>query len=301
MVRVYVASFNTREATELCILSMREYAGMRFRLTVGDSGSDDGSQEMLAALAARGWLDYEVRHGRQHAEWLDDWIRRDEARYAVFSDSDIEYRRADWLKSLVATAEMSAAAIVYTEHLPEVAHFGHPRTLEVVRLADRPAPWLFLACPWKLNGIGVTFTEHSESRPDLPEGKLVYDVGGRFFRAVEQEGLTLVQVPKAFRRCYRHYGGLSWIYDESEYGRLKARDRDLVAQRLRYLRLHQQGRAVRATLLRLATELGAGLSLVSHKARKLRHPRRVMTRLSACARIPPLRAGFRRSRNKCSV
>lgn len=283
VVRVYVASLNTRDATELCIRSMREYAGMPFRLTVGDSGSDDGSQEMLAAMSARGWLEYEIHQGRQHADWLDDWIRRDDKCYAVFSDSDIQYRRPDWLKSLVAAAESSAAAIVYAEHLPEVARFDHPRTLELVRLADRPAPWLFLACPWKLKEIGVSFAEASESRIDLPEGKLVYDVGGRFFRAVEKKGLTLLETPKSFRHSYRHYGGLSWIHDDSEYGRLKARDRHVIAQRLRYVRLHQQGDAARAALLRLATECGAALSLTRYKARKLRDPRRVLTRLFAIA------------------
>jgi hypothetical protein len=282
-VRIYVASFNTRHATELCIRSMREYAGMSFRLTVGDSGSDDGSREMLAAMAARGWLEYEVRQGRQHAEWLDDWIGRDDEGYTVFSDSDMQYRRWNWLRSLVTAAEVANAAIVYTEHLPEVAHFGYPSTLEVVRLADRPAPWLFLARPDRLKEVGVSFAEHAERRADLPEGKLVYDVGGRFFRAVEERDLALVQMPGSFRRSYRHYGGLSWIYDDSDYGRQKARERRLIAQRLRNIRLAQQGYEARAAVLRLGTELGATLSLSAQKARKLRNPRLVLTRLRALA------------------
>ena len=266
---------------------------MPFRLTVGDSGSDDGSQDMLAAMAARGWLDFEVRQGRQHADWLDDWIRRDDATYSVFSDSDVQYRRPGWLRSLVAVAEHNSAAIVYTEHLPEGARFGHPRTLEVVRLADRPAPWLFLARPGKLGEIDVTFAEHAESRSDLPEGKLVYDVGGRFFRAVEGTGLTLVQMPNAFRRTYRHYGGLSWVYDTGEYGRQKLRDRKLIAQRLHCLRLHQQGHEARARLLKFATEAGAAVSFSARQAGKLRDPRRVLRRVG---RIAGARLRQRRSR-----
>jgi hypothetical protein len=272
---------------------MREYAGMPFRLTVGDSGSADGSQEMLAAMASRGWLDLEIREGRKHADWLDDWIRRDDEFYTIISDSDVQYRRPGWLRSLVAGAELNSAAVVYTEHLPQVARFGHPSTLEVVRLADRPAPWLFLARPGELTEIDVTFAEHAESRTDLPEGKLVYDVGGRFFRAVEEAGLTLVQMPKAFRRTYRHYGGLSWVHDVGEYGRQKLRDRELVAQRLRYLRLHQQGHPGRARLLRMATEAGAAASYSAWQARKLRHPRRVLRRVCTIV-ATRLRRGFAR-------
>jgi hypothetical protein len=279
-VRVHVASFNTRSATELCIRSMRAYAGRPFALTVGDSGSDDGSVEMLRSLSDRGWLDLEVEPGRQHAEWLDDWIRRGRNSYAVFSDSDVQFLRRGWLNNLVGTAKATGAAVVYAECTREAPGFVHPRTGEVVRLAARPAPWLFLVAARQVSGLDVSFREDSKSAPDLPEGKIVYDVGGRFFRAVEQRGLPLVQMPPSFRRSFRHYGGLSWVH-EGDYARQKLRDRRLVERRLRYVALRDDGDRVRAAALSLATELGAPVSLFTQKARKLRHPRRVLDRASA--------------------
>jgi glycosyltransferase involved in cell wall biosynthesis len=279
-VRVHVASFNTCAASELCIRSMRASAGIPFALTVGDSGSHDGSQDMLRALEDRGWLDLEVRAGRKHADWLDDWIRRSDTKYVVLSDSDIQYLRRGWLRELVATADATGAAVVYAERTGEAPNYVHPRTGEVVRLAARPAPWLFLVAADKVSEIDVSFHEDSELRDDLPEGKIVYDVGGLFFREVERRGLALVQMPKAFRRSFRHYAGLSWVYD-GEWGRQKAHERRVVGRRLRYVVLRQDGDRGRAAALRLTTELGAGLSLGAQKARKLRHPRRVARRIKA--------------------
>src|ERR1700737_3559135 len=71
-VHVYVASYNTVEATELCIRSMREYAGYPFQLTVGESGSQDGSLTMLMRLKERGWLSLELATQRRiPSEWLE--------------------------------------------------------------------------------------------------------------------------------------------------------------------------------------------------------------------------------------
>ena len=102
-VHLYVASLNTATATELCIRSMREFAGYPFELTIGDSGSDDGSVEMLRRLETLGWLSVEVAAGgRLHAEWLDEWRGSCTARLAVFVDSDVEFLRPGWLVQLVS-------------------------------------------------------------------------------------------------------------------------------------------------------------------------------------------------------
>jgi hypothetical protein len=235
---------------------------------------------MLQELEARGWLDLEVRAGRQHAEWLDDWVQRSHRGYVVFSDSDVQYLRQGWLRELVATADATGAAVVYAEHIRERRRFVHPRTGEVVRLAARPAPWLVLLAPDKLGSTEVSFDEDWEPRDGLPEGKIVYDVGGLFFKDAERRGVALVQMPNSFRRTFRHYRGLSWV-QEGDWGRQKARDRRLVARRLRYVALGQEGGRGRAASLRLITELGASVSFGAQKARKLRHPGRVVRRMTA--------------------
>ncbi len=96
-VQVHFASINTAGVTELCIRTMRHFAGYPFSLVVGDCGSTDGSIPMLQAFAARGWLELEIApDGRRHPDWLDQWLASCPTRYAVFCDSDIEFRRSGW-------------------------------------------------------------------------------------------------------------------------------------------------------------------------------------------------------------
>jgi GT2 family glycosyltransferase len=109
---MHIASWNTARVTELCIRSMRHYAGLDFDLVVGDGGSTDGSVEMLRSFADRGWLELEsVAGGRKHAEWLDHWVETSAGRYAGFSDSDVEYLQPGWLDDLVNAATASNAAL----------------------------------------------------------------------------------------------------------------------------------------------------------------------------------------------
>src|SRR5947209_19078503 len=104
-VRVYVASIDTAAATELCVRTMRQFAGHPFDLTVGDGGSTDGSLELLRELEARGWPELEVSSGpRLHAQWLDDWLVRCDAPLAVFGDSDVQVRESGWPGDVAHTA-----------------------------------------------------------------------------------------------------------------------------------------------------------------------------------------------------
>ena len=143
-VRCHVASYNTRELTELCLRSMRQYAGIPFRVTVGDSASSDGSVEMLEEFERREWIDIQ-RARRSHSEWLDFWLATCTEDLAVFIDSDVEFLRFGWLADLVAANQEHRAALVCGEMLPEQSDFIEPVSARSVRLAARPAPWLLLA------------------------------------------------------------------------------------------------------------------------------------------------------------
>lgn len=210
-VAVFVASFNTREATELCIRSMRRYADYPFELTVGDSGSADGSLELLEEFEERGWLRLERSPGpRRHAQWLDGWLGSCRADLAVFVDSDVEFLRPGWLRTLVEHAERRGAALVCAEFLAESRDFIEPVGGQRVRLAGRPAPWLLLLEPGRLRPLGVGFDFHADREADVPEGTIAYDVGARLFAELPARGLPWAVMPRRYRRFYRHYRGLSW-------------------------------------------------------------------------------------------
>lgn len=250
-VGVHVASANTAPATELCIRSLRALAGYPHSLRVGDCGSTDGSLEMLRGLEARGWLTLEVAQaGRHHAEWLDHWLRDSSADLLVFVDSDVEFRQAGWLRELVCAAMQLGAALVAAEMLPEFREFAVPvapspedqelfaewfKGRRTVRLAPRPAPWLFLVDPGQVAPIGIGFGFHSELAA-IPEGVLAFDVGGALHRALERQGLLVAAMPPSYSRAYHHYGGLSWVPLRGWRGLKKRRDLVVVRRRLRRLR-----------------------------------------------------------------
>lgn len=212
-VRVHVASIDTAPVTELCIRTMRRLAGAPFELVVGDCGSTDGSLEMLERFAAAGWLELEVApNGRRHAEWLDQWFASCPTRYAVFADSDVEFRREGWLRDMLAAAAAHDAALVATRiQAVDGVAYRHPVTGAARLLAARPEPWLVLLDVEALRGrVTAGFGYRDEPAPDVPGGKIAYDVGAAFFRDLDAQGLRWVEMPPDFARAYHHYGGLSW-------------------------------------------------------------------------------------------
>lgn len=209
-VHVYVASFNTRSATELCIRSMRELAGYPFRLTVGDAGSSDGSVAVLQSLRQRGWLELEIRKGWGHADWLDHWRAAFDTDLALFVDSDVEFRRSRWLARMVQAATGSGAALVCAEFGRETPRFVEPVGHKTVRFAERPGPWLLLLDVEQSRAIRASFQFHADHHAPVPEGIMAYDVGAMFFRELRERGLPFRVMPRSFRRSYRHVRGLSW-------------------------------------------------------------------------------------------
>jgi hypothetical protein len=233
-VHVYVASYNTAASTELCIRSMHGLAGFPFSLTVGDSASTDGSVEMLARMEENGWLTVDSTTVRRvHADWLDLWMKSCQERFAVFVDSDVEFKQAGWLRDLVNAVLDVDAAMVFAEFVPELRNFVEPVGRRTVRVAPRPAPWLALYDVHKVRSLGTSFSFTKDEEADVPEGIIVYDVGAEVYRAVLDAGLRTYEMPSAYGRRYHHYGGLSWVVDPGARGRKKERDLLTVATHLR--------------------------------------------------------------------
>jgi glycosyltransferase involved in cell wall biosynthesis len=212
-VTVHVASLNTKRVTELCIRSMRHYAGRDFALVVGDAGSTDGSLAMLRRFEARGWLELEVAPGgRKHAEWLDRWVADARTRYIGFSDSDVEYLEQGWLRDLVDTAERAGAALVCARMQWPPDTFDHPVTGAKRRLAPRPTPWLMLLDTEQVRGrVDASFAYVDVVDPDAYGGKVAHDVGADYFAALDAAGLTWAEMPPEWQSKFRHFGGLTWL------------------------------------------------------------------------------------------
>jgi GT2 family glycosyltransferase len=214
-VTVHVANLNTEHATELCIRSMRHFAGRPFDLVVGDSGSTDGSVEMLRRWQDLGWLRLEeAPHGRAHSSWIDGWLASCTTRFAVFSDSDVEYREHGWLDDMVNSALRTGSAMVCARMLMPTGLYVHPVTGAMRELALRPSPWLLLIDLEQVRGrVDASFELRDVKDPNRRSGGISYDVGATYFRALCDAGLTWTEMPVDWRRKYRHFGGLTWLKD----------------------------------------------------------------------------------------
>jgi hypothetical protein len=212
-VTAYIANLNTAHATELCVRSMRHTAGYPFELVVGDSGSTDGSLAVLERFQGQGWLDLQVApHGRDHADWLNGWLATCTTRYALFSDSDVEFRTDGWLRDMVETATESGAALLCGRMQQGSECYIHPVTRAERRLAPRPTAWLFMVDIDQVRGRvrpDCAYREVEDFRAF--GGKIAYDTAAWYFKQLCEAGLSWAQMPASWQPSYHHYGGLTWL------------------------------------------------------------------------------------------
>jgi hypothetical protein len=220
-VSVFVASLNTVDALELAVRSATRLSDHSFDLIIGDSGSTDGSLELIRRLEAEGIVsDHEVVPGRPHWEWLDHWRQSCPTRYAVFVDSDVQFLAPGWLEALLEWADREKWAMVGGEFIGEQPDSLHAGVI-LFRFAARLAPWLLLVDIERCDRVHVSFQDGSHPSTQVHEGTIAYDVGGRLFHSLRLLGIGCGAMPAAFRQSYRHQGGLSWLGPGSGRQRLK--------------------------------------------------------------------------------
>jgi glycosyltransferase involved in cell wall biosynthesis len=224
-VHVHVASLNTAAATELCVRTIHRFAGRPFELVVGDGGSTDGTLPRLRDMEQRGWLRLEVApEGRRHAEWLNHWFATCPARYAVFVDSDMQFRRDGWLRELVDAAQAHDAAMVTSRIQTLADHTYVDDKGRLVGWAPRPTPWLILVDVARLRGaIDEGFGFRVRKDPDDPTRATAYDTGAAFFEALQAAGFRWATMPDGWAaRTYHHFGGMTWIRNRPLHLRRRA-------------------------------------------------------------------------------
>lgn len=233
---VYVASYSTRAYTEVCVRSLHRFADAPFELVVGDSGSEDGSAEMLEALAADGWLRLErSATPLVHSQWLDRWIATAEEPYVVFCDSDVEFLRG-CLADMRRTAERTDATIVSPRLVPGGPYRDDRLT---TRVMPRPAPWLMMVHAARVRALSTSYEVVTEPAPEYPEAKRTFDVGALLYQRAVARGMSHVSMGRRFARTFRHYENASWG-EARPVGRLRRRSAaEVLETSLRRLRIIQ--------------------------------------------------------------
>ena len=274
-VTVHIASFNTRDATELCIRTLRRNAGYLHQLIVGDAGSSDGSIAMLQDFESKGWLELEICPDRGHADWLDTWREQAHSSLLVFVDSDMDFRRKGWLCDLVQKANDSHAALVAQGFRGPTGGVREPVKHRLVTVMAAPTTWLFMINEPAVRNIHTSFKGYSVETSIVPEGCVVYDTAAAFLECIEGAGLSYVSMPRSYSRKVKHYGSMSWG-DQS--GKLAQYKRRVVRRRVRAARAHDQKgpqwhlviahpvvEAVREFLFRLLSAVDRRVRMISTK------------------------------------
>lgn len=210
-VTVFMAHYNTRAMSELAIRSLRLTCRPDVKLVVGDSGSTDGTRQLLSKLEDERLIqriDLADRP-KKHWEWLDDWRQQCATRYAVFVDSDVRFRRPGWLDAMVSVSRLRDAAIIAGEQVPEQPDAMHAGHLPF-HFAWRPSPWLMLLDLTLLDDIVVGLQDWSFETEEVGPGLAAFDVGGAIAHAAVVSERRVLCMPEDFRQHFVHYGGMSW-------------------------------------------------------------------------------------------
>jgi glycosyltransferase involved in cell wall biosynthesis len=131
LVNIGITTFNRLEFTRQAIEALLSVpAGCRFRLTVVDNASSDGTREYLLGLKAKGSIDnlvlLDCNQGVARASNLA-WSLEPRASHYLKLDNDIVIRKAGWLGDMVEVAEALPEAGV-------VAYNFEPKSYHLLRL-----------------------------------------------------------------------------------------------------------------------------------------------------------------------
>lgn len=206
-----IASYNTRNATEVAIRRVLAQRDVTVQVHVGDSGSTDGSLVMLQRFADRGLIDLQIApQGRSHGEWLDDWTARLGTPFTAFVDSDLFLLRRRTLRHLLDAIVDNDAILATCHRVGEIPDYVSDVNGDRARVATRVAPWLLAFRTRELRRLGASWQYRWEARPDLPERAMSWDVGADVDAALTAAGRPAHVMPDSFDREWIHVGGLSW-------------------------------------------------------------------------------------------
>jgi len=201
---VHIASAGREWLTELAVLSAAHHSTVPLNFVIG--GSIGTEPNLLAELLRSGNVRIEVAAGRAHSDWLDHWVRETRAKYAVFLDSDVFFRRTCWVSPIVK--ELEAGATLVSCHL----RGREEGVIEPVRGAvttamPRPSPWVMAVDVAHVRETGASFAYMNT----VQDGEiLAWDVGGKVLEALNRKGLVTRSLPDSYGRYYTHIGGMSW-------------------------------------------------------------------------------------------
>jgi GT2 family glycosyltransferase len=201
-VTVCITNYQSGEAVQLAVESVRKHTAQPYSIIVCDDASDPAFFDDLAYLRKareKGWIqliESEKRGGHDTA--LPKILSTVMTDLAMIIDCDIQITGDGWLDEMVDAQEKSNAAIVAdSESFPDnpIAINTWFIMLDMGQYPKFQATWAYTKRP--------DFVSWEET-PDA-----LYATGYRIYERAHDQGRTIIGVPVSVRAKYKHYGHIS--------------------------------------------------------------------------------------------
>ena len=226
-VAILIPNYNSYEAIQLCVESVRKYTKHPYHMIVYDSGSDNKCDlEYLRKARREGWIELiESYEFKKHGEALNFLLNercKNEFDFAAVLDDDIYIKGEGWLEDMLEEAEKEKVLAVcdYREDL----HYYHTDIYELwFSIFNLTAYRDGMQVDWRLSYADLREEPYKTMLGGKapPEGAIplrrgpnftINDVGAKLLVKVLGEnpkGYEVVPLPEEVRGKYRHWGTMS--------------------------------------------------------------------------------------------
>jgi len=202
-VSILISNYNSYEALQLCVESVRKHTKYPYKMLVYDANSNNGIDHRYLERAEQdGWL--EVIWGiekTQHGVSIEILLGNCEADLAMILDCDIEILQSGWLTEMVGLMEGDVILASNVEH-------GYKSAVR--SLPDWFQSW-FMMLNMKAYRDGME--SKWKTSQVIYEGKETFSpTGGELWLKIKQnnpKGYRMIPVPTFIQRKYHHFAHVS--------------------------------------------------------------------------------------------
>tara|TARA_Y100000294_G_C8523669_1_gene323989 strand:+ start:2 stop:1315 length:1314 start_codon:yes stop_codon:yes gene_type:complete len=200
MVTIIIVNENTKDALELCLLSIKKYTEYPYKVIVIDNGSTDGSLDLLKKF---NWVKVigtsGIKDGERHGGALNIGIQYVKTKYFLTLDSDVEILDYNWLTEMIAKINKNKGVF-----LGEIAHAQHKKYWG--KFNERCLPHCLLVRTDFFKKNNCSFMPNSSG---LKSNKYKNDVGADILLKTKQLESTYCKMDQNIRNKFFHYGNVT--------------------------------------------------------------------------------------------
>lgn len=200
MVTIIIVNENTKDALELCLLSIKKYTEYPYKVIVIDNGSTDGSLDLLKKF---NWVKAIgttcIKDGEKHGRALNIGVQHLKTKYFLTLDSDVEILDYNWLTEMITKINKNKGMF-----LGEIAPAQHNKFWG--KFHERCLPHCLLVRTDFFNKNNCSFIPKYSP---IGSNKYQNDVGVDILLKTKKQGLVYCKLDQNIRNKFFHYGNVT--------------------------------------------------------------------------------------------